>query len=429
MVILTLLHPQDHTPVKRWRFETETFIQVGRSPDSHVVLSHPLVSRRHLELRRVEFPRPEVGNGSNYWQLTNQSSNGTFLNGYLVSQEHISEQALLQLAEGGPILQIQVFPASTPQPDKPSLQLPVIRQAASTPAVGQQSTQACTHAGNKPGNLFCVHCGQPVRVEKTIRQYQVLRILGRGGMGITYLVWNPMEVVQGQASTALRVLKEMNADMEKIPKAQELFDREATTLKALNHRGIPRFYDFFIETGRKYLVMELLHGQDLERRVRQHGVVSPRQAIAWMIQTCEVLEYLHNRNVPIIHRDIKPGNLLVQTVSNRIVVLDFGAVKSLGIPSGTRIGAEGYSAPEQNQGRAVPQSDLYAIGPSLTFLLTGENPLRFYKQSDQGFRFIVDNVPAIATQLRNVIERVTEPRPSDRYRTARDLAQALAGCL
>jgi serine/threonine-protein kinase len=248
-------------------------------------------------------------------------------------------------------------------------------------------------------------------------------------MGTTYLVWqrsdndSPAGLPQG----TLLVLKEMNADIARIPKAQELFEREATILKTLNHPGIPRFYDFFVEAGKKYLVMELIHGSDLDKRIRQHGPVAVDQAIPWMLQVCAVLEYLHNREAPIIHRDIKPGNLLLQSVTNRMVVLDFGAVKEAGVPSGTRIGAEGYSAPEQTLGRPVPQSDLYAIGTSLVFLLTGGNPLRFSKKQNQGYRLVLEDIPAIAPRLRRILEKVTQPRPSDRYQTARELARALEG--
>ena len=147
-----------------------------------------------------------------------------------------------------------------------------------------------------------------------------------------------------------------------------------------------------------------------------------------MIQACDVLDYLHSHPVPIIHRDIKPSNLLVQALTNRIVVLDFGAVKAAGVHSGTRIGAEGYSAPEQTRGRPVPQSDLYAIGTTLTFLLTGENPQQLYKRSADDYRLVARH-PAIFPRLRQVIERVTATRPLDRYRTSKDLAQALADCL
>jgi serine/threonine-protein kinase len=347
-----------------------------------------------------------------------------------MSQGIISEDVLLQLARSGPLLQFQILNTlntSTAPPLEKSPQLPILPKATSS---WGQRLSACTHEGNAPENLFCIHCGQPVKVEQTIRQYQVLRILGRGGMGTTYLVWNPsVNSPSGQPQGGLQVLKEMNADLVRIPKAQELFEREANTLKTLNHPGIPKFYDFFVEDGKKYLVMELLHGKDMEKQVRRKGPITQKQAIIWMIQTCEVLEYLHNRQVPIIHRDIKPGNLLVQTVTNRVVVLDFGAVKAVGMPSRTRIGAEGYSAPEQTQGRPVTQSDLYAIGPSLIYLLTADSPIRHYKKQSQGYGFALEGIPAISPELRKVIERVTKYHPSDRYQTAKELAQALANCL
>ena len=154
------------------------------------------------------------------------------------------------------------------------------------------SSYTCTHEGNSPKNLFCIHCGQPLSVQQTIRHYQVLRTLGQGGMGTTYLAWDAAGVIAGKPQ--LLVLKQMNADMAKIAKAQELFEREAYTLKSLNHSGIPKYYDFFVEGGKKYLAMELVHGQDLEKRIYTTGPVTPNQAIAWMIQTCDILDYLHS---------------------------------------------------------------------------------------------------------------------------------------
>lgn len=416
MIVLTLLHPENPAPVRQWRFSREVKIRVGRAPDNQIVLSDRRVSRHHLELRRLEDSPAPV------WQVLNHSTNGTFLAGDLVLQQRLTEDCLLQLAQGGPRLRFQILVASTVPSVLPSVQLPQLLPRSRT----SQST--CTHLGNSPQDLFCIHCGQPVRVEKRIRQYQVLRTLGKGGMGITYLVWNPAAIAPAAPKGTLQVLKEMNADMAKIPKAQELFEREAGILKALAHPGIPRFHDFFVEAGKKYLVMELVHGQNLEQQVQSQGTIAPRQAIAWMVQTCEILDYLHSHPVPIIHRDIKPSNLLVQALSNRIVVLDFGAVKAAGVHSGTRIGAEGYSAPEQTRGRPVPQSDLYAIGSTLVFLLTGEHPQSFYKRLADGYRLVAKHA-AIEPRLRQTIERATALRPLDRYRTAKDLIHALSSCL
>jgi serine/threonine-protein kinase len=245
-------------------------------------------------------------------------------------------------------------------------------------------------------------------------------------MGTTYLACRQAEV--GGGHPQLLVLKEMNADMAKIAKAQELFEREARTLKSLHHWGIPKYYDFFVEAGKKYLAMELVRGQDLEKRVINTGPVTPSQAIEWMLQTCDVLSYIHSHDPPLIHRDIKPANLMVRTLDNRVIVLDFGAVKEIGTKSGTRIGAEGYCAPEQERGRPLTQSDLYAIGPTLIFLLTGKVPFKFYQKQGRYYRFQIESVPTITPQLRAVIERVTEPLPGDRYATAEELASALAAC-
>jgi serine/threonine-protein kinase len=410
VVTLYLLHPEQNTPLQQWHFEDESVIRIGRFPDNHVVLSEPLVSRHHLELRRLGF-----SNNRSSWQMINQGTNGTFLNGILVSQSLVADGSLIQLARGGPILKFQTQPLLTGQ-------LPSGKREESS----LLPSQGCTHSGNSPKNLFCIHCGQPLSAQRTIGQYQVLRILGQGGMGTTYLAWTQAGTIA--AHPQLLVLKEMNADMAKVAKAQELFEREARTLKTLHHPGIPKYYDFFVEAGKKYLAMELVHGQDLEKRVYERGPVTQASAIAWMIQTCDVLDYIHGQDPPLIHRDIKPANLMVRTPDNRIVVLDFGAVKEIGTAVGTRIGAEGYCAPEQERGQPLTQSDLYAIGPTLIFLLTGETPFKYYRQRGRGYGFQVESVPTITPQLRVVIERVTEPLPRDRYATARELAAALAAC-
>ncbi|MHC5673785.1 protein kinase domain-containing protein [Nostoc sp.] len=424
MVSLTLLEPQQKTPLQQWCFENSSIIRIGRAADNHVVLTDSLVSRHHLELRQVDL----ASNGG-AWQLISQGTNGTFLNGILVIQSPLPDNSLLQLAQGGPILQFQIQEVTVVETGlRPDMQRTEENAAetfysAKNPA---NSSSTCTHEGNSPNNLFCIHCGQPLSVQQRIRHYQVLRTLGQGGMGTTYLARDTTGEIA--AIPQLLVLKQMNADMVKIAKAQELFEREAYTLKSLNHPGIPKYYDFFVEDGKKYLAMELIHGQDLEKRVYTTGPVTPSQAIAWMIQTCDILDYLHSQSPPLIHRDIKPANLMVRSSVNRIVVLDFGAVKEIGTAPGTRIGAEGYCAPEQERGQPLTQSDLYAIGPTLIFLLTGENPFKYYRQRGRNFRFDVAKVPTISSQLRDVIDRVTEPLPRDRYQTAKELAAALAAC-
>lgn len=401
MLILTWLNAPPQTPLKQWTFPQPTPIRIGRAPDNQVEIVDPLVSRYHLELQP---PKDEAQ--SSPWLLISQGTNGSFINGVLTTQCLVADGAVIELAKNGPLLQVKLQPTVISIPNR---------------------FPPCNHEGNGTGNLFCIHCGFPIQVERTIRQYQVLRTIGRGGMGTTTLAWD--STTAKSAVPVVVVLKEMNTDMAQISKAQELFEREARTLKALNHPGIPQFYDFFVEEGKKYLVMEMIHGTDLEHYIHQRGPVIPQQAIQWMMQTCEVLNYIHSLAPPLIHRDIKPANLLLRRRDQRIVVLDFGAVKEIGTPPGTRIGAEGYSAPEQDRGQPLTQSDLYAIGTTLIFLLTAESPLKFLGKRGNSLGFNLDQVPTITPQLRKVIERTTEYRPKDRYPTALDLSQALAHCL
>jgi serine/threonine-protein kinase len=406
ILTLTRLDPKNKTPLQQWEFPAESVIKIGRASDNQVVIVDPLVSRYHAELQPSKPGGLSVG-----WRLINQGTNGTYVNGILMNQGIVSNGVVLELARGGPLLQLQL----------------------QSVAITTPSPSGCNHGGNPPGNLFCIHCGYPIKVERTVHQYQVLRTLGRGGMGTTMVAWHPpqmpREAVQGLPMPPMVVLKEMNADMARIAKAQELFEREARILKGLSHSGIPQFYDFFIEDNKKYLVMEMVHGQDLEKRVQQYGPVLPQQGIEWMRQACDILAYIHRQDPPLIHRDIKPANLLLRQRDQRIILIDFGAVKEIGTPPGTRIGAEGYSAPEQDRGQPLTQSDLYAVGTTLIFLLTGESPLKFYGKQTQGYGFNLDSIPTIPPKLRDVIDCTTAYRVRDRYPSAQALAIALENCL
>jgi serine/threonine-protein kinase len=104
-------------------------------------------------------------------------------------------------------------------------------------------------------------------------------------------------------------------------------------------------------------------------------------------------------------------------------------VKEIGTPLGTCIGAPDYTAPEQNRGEPLTQSDLYAIGATLIFLLTGESPQKFFELIGSGYGFNLKSDPRIPPQVRETIEKATESKPSDRYQTAAELARALSRCL
>ena len=410
MVIFTLLEPQTNQPLQQWEFDEQSVIRIGRAQNNDIVLhGYFQVSRQHLELILVDPQQEE-------WQLISRGTNGTLINNSFVTKANIEHDDLIRLAENGPVFKFELESRLLSKESEPE------------PTNILSNPEACDHQDNPDGSIFCRHCGQPiVEEEHYVGSYQILRTLGRGGMGTTYLAWDRNRTVQN--APMLLVLKEMNADMARIAKARELFEREARVLKALEHPGIPKYYDFFVENNRKYIVMELIHGHNLEQFVNQRGAIDPKRTVSWMIQVCEILAYLHNLEPPLVHRDIKPANLMLRNLDSRLMLLDFGAVKELGTALETRIGVEGYSAPEQYRGKPCPQSDIYGIGTTIIFLLTGKAPMQYYRYQSNKFEFDIENIPNLPTNLGQVLSIACEPEPRDRYQTAGELAKALSSCL
>ena len=405
MVTLTLLESQTNQTLHSWQFSEQSVIHLGRALDNDIVLKgYFQVSRKHLKLVLVD----------QHWQLHSTGTNGTFVNNQYVETAILQDRDVIRLAANGPLFRFELESANA--------------EAISADKSVSQNVVACTHQNNPNDSIFCIHCGQPiVEEERFIGSYQILRILGKGGMGTTYLVWNKNKVIKN--APFLLVLKEMNSKMAHIPKAQELFAREARILKSLNHPHIPQYYDFFVENNRKYLVMELIHGHNLEQFTYAKGSIKPQRAIEWMMQVCQTLSYLHSLEPSLVHRDIKPANLILRNLDSKILLLDFGAVKELGNALSTRIGVEGYSAPEQYRGKPCPQSDIYAVGTSLIFLITGKTPMQYYAYNSDCYEFDIDKIPQVSPRLKKVLSKTCRANPSDRYTTAEELLEALASCL
>lgn len=200
---------------------------------------------------------------------------------------------------------------------------------------------------------------------------KVVRQLAFGGYSAIYLAQiNKLELV---------VLKEavvppsVNADLRNI--AEEHLAREAKLLATLSHPQIARVLDCFAEDGRHYMVLEHISGQDLRQYVKQNGPQSETTVRGWAKQLAGIVQYLHEQSPPIVHRDLTPDNILLRN-DGTLVLIDFGASNQfVGTATGTMIGKQSYIAPEQLRGKAVPQSDLYALGGTLNFLLTGKEPV------------------------------------------------------
>lgn len=200
---------------------------------------------------------------------------------------------------------------------------------------------------------------------------KVVSQLSFGGLSAVYLCQrNERDLV---------VLKEAvvpeNDDAAAKSKAMELFAREAEILMKLDHSAVVKVLDHFVEQGRQYLLIEYHTGQDLNQYVKQNGAQPEARVLDWASQVVEILVYLHEQSPPIIHRDVTPDNLVLDS-DDRIVMIDFGAANEfVGNATGTLVGKQSFIAPEQFRGKACVQSDLYALGCTLHFLLTGAEPV------------------------------------------------------
>ena len=199
-------------------------------------------------------------------------------------------------------------------------------------------------------------------------RYSVLRMLGEGGQAAS------LEAVDKREGR-LVVLKRFRLQGAKSWKEVELAEREASVLASLDHPRLPRYVEHFEEGGDFYLVTEKIEGDSVADLRRRGAVMDEAMVLQLLRDIAGVLEYLHGRTPPIVHRDIKPGNI-IRRPDGTFALIDFGAVLHRLKPGGgsTVVGTFGYMAPEQFQGRAMPASDVYAVAATALSVLTGREP-------------------------------------------------------
>jgi serine/threonine protein kinase len=266
-----------------------------------------------------------------------------------------------------------------------------------------------------------------VTLSKGIRlqdRYEIIRVVAIGGMSLVYQARD----LRFSNVTKLCAVKEMiNAAAD--PHLRELavqnFEREANILATLSHPAIPKIFDYFSEGNRSYLIMEFVEGQDLETALNESSDFLPEQRVVeWSIQVCDVLDYLHGYSPPIIYRDIKPSNIMLDKYG-RIVLIDFGIAKIFQTgQKGTMIGTEGYSPPEQYRGAAEPRGDLYALGATVHHLLTKRDP-RLEPPFSFHERPIRSLAPQVSAGLEAIVMRALEYDVDKRFASASEMKQAL----
>jgi eukaryotic-like serine/threonine-protein kinase len=252
--------------------------------------------------------------------------------------------------------------------------------------------------------------------------------MGQGGFGAVY---SALDVQSKRRCAVKENLLDPNLTPDQQQAQQQQFLREATMLSRLQHPCLPQVFAYFAEPGgQQYLVMEFIEGTDLETLVHQRGGLSESQAVAWIVQILAALEYLHTQQPPIIHRDIKPLNIII-TPQARAILVDFGIAKQFVAGKSTTAGAiavsPGYSPLEQyGQGRTDARSDLYALGATLYFALTQVDPCESVQRAAgtpmKPPRELNANV---SLRVEQVVLQAMEMMPQNRFQNAQAMRSAL----
>jgi serine/threonine-protein kinase len=262
-------------------------------------------------------------------------------------------------------------------------------------------------------------------------RYKIVKILGRGGFGITFLAKNA--VLPGQPLCVIKQLCPKVTSAKSWEKACQRFEKEAKALGQLgSHPQIPMLLDYFEVYGEFYLVQEYIRGYTLAREVRRNGPKNEVTVKQFLQEFLPVLQYLHQHHV--IHRDIKPQNLLRCEDDQRFVLIDFGAVKEELINAGEDssnknattnfVGTMGFAPPEQLSLHPVYASDIYALGVTCLYLLTGKAPLEFEYDPNTG-EICWQKEVNVSDTFANILGKMVKISLRERFKTAHDVIRAL----
>jgi hypothetical protein len=248
-------------------------------------------------------------------------------------------------------------------------------------------------------------------------RYVITGSLGAGSQGET------LDAVDKREGRPVAI-KRFTLRSAKSWKDVELAEREANVLASLSHSGLPRYIEHFEENGALYLVMEKIEGETLHARRKRGARLDQAQVMRFLRDAGACLRYLHSQAPPVVHRDIKPGNVILRPDGSYCLV-DFGSVRDRLKPEGgsTVVGTFGFMAPEQFQGRAGPASDVYAVGATALSLLTGREPEDL---PHKGLGVDVESAlrGQVDRRLISVLLRMLEPDPDKRARSVEDALRA-----
>jgi serine/threonine protein kinase len=254
-------------------------------------------------------------------------------------------------------------------------------------------------------------------------RYHITGPLGQGGMGQVYYAED------NRLGGRLVAIKEFSTgQVAPAEQAWRLaaFQQEAEMVARLHYHGLADVFDFFTEGANAYVVMEYVQGERLDSLLNrsQDGRLPPQQAVDFTVQLCQVLAYLHGQQPPVVFRDLKPDNLMIQ-LNGRLKLIDFGIARffKAGQSQDTQpLGTPGYASPEQyGRGQTDPRSDVYSLGVLLHQMLTGYDP----SQSPLLLPPVMQLNPAVPPYLGAVVERATHHDPAQRFQNMAEFQAAL----
>ncbi len=287
-------------------------------------------------------------------------------------------------------------------------------------------------AASRPSISGSTPLNSPLEFGQLFRdRYRILKSLGRGGFGATFLVQD--ESLPGQPFCVIKQLCPKIQDPQSLARAAKRFEREARILAKLGcHAQIPTLLDYFEEAGEFYLVQDYVRGLTLNKEVRRYGVWSEDQVKQFLREILPVLHFIHDQKV--IHRDIKPPNLIRCKDDGRLVLIDFGAVKEqISQVDSTQncktatthfIGTMGFAPPEQFALRPTYSTDIYAVGVTCLYLMTGKSPLQFDCDPLTGEIQWRDLI-SVSDSFGQILSRMIKISVQDRYHSAEEVLRAL----
>ncbi|MGL5874589.1 MAG: protein kinase domain-containing protein [Xenococcaceae cyanobacterium] len=288
----------------------------------------------------------------------------------------------------------------------------------------------CPKPVNPPGSKVCQACGSSLLLRN---RYLLVKGLGKGGFGATFLAADLS--LPGKPLCVIKQLRPATDNPQFFSMAKELFEREAETLgKIGNHPQIPRLLDYFENSKQFYLIQEFVKGDNLQQEIKKQGPLSESKVRQVVQEISIILRDIHIQKV--IHRDIKPANIIRREIDNKLVLIDFGVVKNqvntVGSQKNTEqttltafaVGTPGFAPPEQLAMRPVYASDIYALGITSIYLLTGKAPKNLDCDpitGEMNWRKYV----SISDNFANILSKMLEVSVKHRYKTAEEVLKEL----